>query len=46
MGLYVVRRLLDVYAGKIAVRSDGGWVTVEVHLRSADLPVRQRVAVA
>ncbi|MBK5308006.1 MAG: HAMP domain-containing histidine kinase [Frankiaceae bacterium] len=35
MGLYVVRRLVEVYGGTVDVRSDGGWVTVELHLRSA-----------
>ena len=40
MGLYVVRRLLEVYAGQVSVRSDGGWVTIEVRLRTADLAGR------
>ena len=34
MGLYVVRRLVEVYGGTVDVRSEGGWVTVELHLRS------------
>jgi signal transduction histidine kinase len=40
MGLYVVRRLVEVYGGTVDVRSEGGWVTVELHLRpgSAALP--------
>ena len=36
MGLYVVRRLVEVYGGWVAVRAEGGWVTVEIHLTSAD----------
>ncbi|MCU1691676.1 MAG: integral rane sensor signal transduction histidine kinase [Frankiales bacterium] len=32
MGLYVVRRLVEVYGGEVEVRSDDGWVTVEVRL--------------
>jgi signal transduction histidine kinase len=35
MGLYVVRRLIEVYGGNVSVRADGGWVTVEVRLQSA-----------
>ena len=35
MGLYVVRRLVEVYGGTVAVHSDSGWVTVEVRLQSA-----------
>lgn len=34
MGLYVVRRLVEVYGGSIDVRSEGGWVTVELRLRT------------
>jgi len=33
MGLYVVRRLIEVYGGNVDVRSEGGWVTVELRLR-------------
>jgi signal transduction histidine kinase len=35
VGLYVVRRLVDVYGGHVDVRSEDGWVTVEVRLQSA-----------
>ncbi len=35
MGLYVVRRLVEVHGGQVEVRSDAGWVTVEVRLASA-----------
>jgi signal transduction histidine kinase len=35
MGLYVVRRLVEVHGGRVDVRSDGGWVTVEVRLQAA-----------
>jgi signal transduction histidine kinase len=35
MGLYVVRRLVEVHGGKVDVRSDDGWVTVEMRLRPA-----------
>ena len=44
MGLYVVRRLVEVYDGWVTVRAEGGWVTVEIHLKpagpggAADLP--------
>ncbi|MCW2606578.1 MAG: integral rane sensor signal transduction histidine kinase [Frankiales bacterium] len=45
MGLYVVRRLVEVHGGQVEVRSDAGWVTVEVRLASAprDSRVRQQV---
>ena len=33
MGLYVVRRLVEVYGGSVDVRSDSGWVTVEMRLQ-------------
>ena len=36
MGLYVVRRLVEVYGGSVVVRAEGGWVTVEVRLQPAD----------
>ena len=35
MGLYVVRRLIEVYDGTVSASSEGGWVTVEVRLRQA-----------
>jgi signal transduction histidine kinase len=35
MGLYVVRRLVDAHGGSTSVRSESGWVTVEVRLRAA-----------
>jgi signal transduction histidine kinase len=35
VGLYVVRRLVDVYGGSLDVRSEAGWVTVEVRLHEA-----------
>ena len=39
MGLYVVRRLVEVYGGWVSVRSEGGWVTVEVRLQPVDVPL-------
>ena len=39
VGLYVVRRLVEVYGGSVDVRSDSGWVTVEVRLQPAGEPV-------
>jgi signal transduction histidine kinase len=39
MGLYVVRRLVEVHGGRVDVRSEGGWVTVEVRLPSAAAPL-------
>jgi signal transduction histidine kinase len=36
MGLYVVRRLVEVYGGWVTVRAEGGWVTVEVRLKAAE----------
>ena len=38
MGLYVVRRLAEVYGGTVAVRAEGGWVTVELRLAAAGPP--------
>ena len=40
VGLYVVRRLVEVYGGSVDVRSDSGWVTVEVRLQPAGNPLR------
>ena len=42
MGLYVVRRLVEVYGGTVAVHSDSGWVTVEVRLQ----PIVRQAALA
>ena len=42
MGLYVVRRLVEVYGGTVAVHSDSGWVTIEVRLQ----PVVRQAALA
>ncbi|MCW2599021.1 MAG: hypothetical protein JWM02_850 [Frankiales bacterium] len=39
MGLYVVRRLVEVHGGSVTVRADSGWVTVEVRLTAAHVPV-------
>ena len=40
VGLYVVRRLVEVYGGSVDVQSDIGWVTVEVRLHgSASRPL-------
>ena len=36
MGLYVVRRLVEVYGGGVDVRSEHGWITVEVRLQAGD----------
>ena len=35
MGLYVVRRLVEVYGGEILLRSESGWTTVELRLPHA-----------
>lgn len=43
VGLYVVRRLIDVYGGSVNVRSDSGWVTVELRLQPAGTPRRPAV---
>ncbi|MGI8537597.1 MAG: sensor histidine kinase [Mycobacteriales bacterium] len=34
VGLYVVRRLVEVHGGSVEVHSDSGWVTVEVRLQA------------
>ena len=40
VGLYVVRRLVEVYGGSVDVQSDIGWVTVEVRLACGDATQR------
>lgn len=45
MGLYVVRRLVEVYGGDVALRSEGGWTTVELHLPGAEQRAEQPEAV-
>ncbi len=43
MGLYVVRRLVEVHGGSVALRSEGGWTTVELRLAGSEVGVtRQR----
>jgi signal transduction histidine kinase len=37
MGLYVVRRLVEVHGGSVALRSEGGWTTVELRLRGDEV---------
>lgn len=34
VGLYVVRRLVEVHGGTVGVHADSGWVTVEVRLQA------------
>lgn len=41
MGLYVVRRLVEVHGGWLSSRCDGGWVTVELRLKAAEERRRQ-----
>ncbi len=36
MGLYVVRRLVEVHGGSVQLRSEGGWTTVELRLQAAE----------
>jgi signal transduction histidine kinase len=38
MGLYVVRRLVEVYGGTVDVHSENDWVTVEIRLRHGGAP--------
>jgi signal transduction histidine kinase len=42
VGLYVVRRLVEVYGGSVEVHSDSGWVTVQVRLSPAGGSARRR----
>lgn len=37
MGLYVVRRLIEVHGGTILLRSEAGWTTVEIRLLEGTL---------
>ncbi|MCA1721310.1 MAG: HAMP domain-containing histidine kinase [Actinobacteria bacterium] len=39
MGLFVVRRLVEVYGGTVHVQSENGWFAVELRLRAAGAPV-------
>jgi signal transduction histidine kinase len=41
MGLYVVRRLVEVHGGRVHARCDGGWVTVELRLPAGEDRRRQ-----
>jgi len=41
MGLYVVRRLVEVHGGKVDARCEDGWVTVEMRLQAAEDRRRQ-----
>ncbi len=40
VGLYVVRRLVEVHGGSVEVHSDSGWVTVTVRLQAGVGPRR------
>jgi signal transduction histidine kinase len=42
MGLYVVRRLVEVHGGSVALRSEGGWTTVELRLRGDEVGAGSR----
>ncbi|MFL6139260.1 MAG: sensor histidine kinase [Frankiaceae bacterium] len=44
VGLYVVRRLIEVSKGKLTVHSQPGWVSVEVRLPAAGAPAVASVA--
>ncbi|WP_045876125.1 HAMP domain-containing sensor histidine kinase [Pseudofrankia sp. DC12] len=39
MGLYVVRRLVEVHGGRLRMTSDGGEINVEVDMWAAELPL-------
>jgi signal transduction histidine kinase len=41
MGLYVVRRLVEVHGGWVVVRAEDGWVTIEIRLQPAEDRRRQ-----
>ena len=41
MGLYVVRRLVEVHGGWLSSRCEDGWVTVELRLKAAEERRRQ-----
>jgi signal transduction histidine kinase len=41
MGLYLVRRLVEVHGGRVTARCDDGWVTVELRLIAAQERRRQ-----
>ncbi len=45
MGLYVVRRLVEVYGGSVQLRSEAGWTTVELRFQGAGVGRLARVAV-
>lgn len=46
MGLYAVRRLAEVWGGRVGVHSEPGWISVEVRLRSASTLAEGRARLA